>query len=522
MNIDQGEFFREVTLRISSSLDVNEAMESLFSYLKPIFPLDGIFLNYFEANGTMYSVSLVGDLPEEFPQDLNVPIISIGTDLKDFLESEIIRLNLRIGDVSLLNNPWPEIFKAHIGQAYPKILKKMPSNMRLQLEIMGEIVGEFGLVKYGNNVYTREHARLLQMVKEPISIAMSNARRYRELVRLKDLLAEDNRDVRRELYAYSGNQVIGAEFGLRRVMEMVRHVAPMTSPVLLLGETGTGKEVIANAIHHYSPRRDKPIIRVQCGAIPDSLLDSELFGHEKGAFTGALTKKYGRFERAHGGTIFLDEIGELTFEAQVKLLRVLQEKEIERLGGTDTIKVDVRVIAATHRNLSRMVAEGQFREDLFFRLNVFPISLPPLRDRKEDIRALMIHFIDRKSRELGFPDYPIVTNDEVWQLMDYDWPGNVRELQNVIERALIVSSGKSLVFPDLGEPRVARKKAVRATVNDNSTEAGTLDSAITQQIKRALTQTNGKVHGPGGAAEILDMNPSTLRYQMRKRGITPK
>ena len=221
---------------------------------------------------------------------------------------------------------------------------------------------------------------------------------------------------------------------------MVRLVASLNSPVLLLGETGVGKEVIANAIHYSSPRKDGPFIKVNCGAIPDTLIDSELFGHEEGAFTGATTKKRGRFERAHKGTILLDEIGELPPPAQIRLLRVIQNKEVERVGGTKPIPVDIRVIAATHRNLKEMVSKNEFREDLWFRLNVFPITIPPLRERKEDIHALVQHFAERKSKELKFHTVPTLATGAIDRLKSYHWPGNVRELENVVERALIQKS----------------------------------------------------------------------------------
>ena len=215
------------------------------------------------------------------------------------------------------------------------------------------------------------------------------------------MLADDNRYLYDELRSVSGDEIIGSDFGLKTVMEMVRQVAPLDSPVLLLGETGTGKEVIANAIHYSSPRKDGPFIKVNCGAIPETLLDSELFGHEKGAFTGAISQKRGRFERADKGTIFLDEIGELPLQAQVRLLSVLQTREIERVGGTSPIPVDIRIISATHRDLEEMIASRRFREDLWFRLNVFPITIPPLRQRREDIPALLHHLMERKSRELS-------------------------------------------------------------------------------------------------------------------------
>jgi transcriptional regulator with GAF, ATPase, and Fis domain len=244
------------------------------------------------------------------------------------------------------------------------------------------------------------------LLNEPFSIALSNFLRFEEVLKLKEMLADDNRFLHQELRSGSGENIIGRDFGLRAVMDMVQRVAPMDSPVLLLGETGSGKEVIANAIHQSSGRREGPFIKVNCGAIPETLVDSELFGHEKGAFTGAISQKRGRFERAHKGTLFLDEIGELRPSIQVKLLRVLQNHEIERVGGSKAIPVDIRIIAATHRDLEQMVSMGEFREDLFYRINVFPISIPPLRERKMDIPALVQHIVERKARIMALPDVP--------------------------------------------------------------------------------------------------------------------
>src|SRR5512136_2879197 len=273
--------------------------------------------------------------------------------------------------------------------------------------------------------------------------------RHQEVIRLKDMLADDNRYLFNELRSASGDEIVGSDFGLKTVIEMVQQVAPLDSPVLLLGETGTGKEVIANAIHYSSPRKDGPFIKVNCGAIPETLIDSELFGHEKGAFTGAVSQRRGRFERADRGTIFLDEIGELPPQAQIRLLHVLQRKEIERVGGTSSIPVDIRIISATNRNLEEMIASGRFREDLWFRLNVFPIMIPPLRQRKEDIPALVHHFIDRKSVELKLTEKTALAPGAVDRLIAYDWPGNVRELENIIERALIQHQGGMLSFETL-------------------------------------------------------------------------
>jgi transcriptional regulator with GAF, ATPase, and Fis domain len=293
-------------------------------------------------------------------------------------------------------------------------------------------------------------------------------------------------------------------------MEMVNTVARTTSPVLLLGETGSGKELIAKSIHQTSPRRDNPFVCVQCGAMPETLLDNELFGHEKGSYTGAISSKKGRFERANGGTIFLDEIGELSVDAQVRLLRVLQEKEFERIGGQQTIKVNVRIIAATHRDLQKMVKQGSFREDLWFRLNVFPIEIPPLRDRKADIPALVQHFILRKSRELNLPLQQALAPGTLDKMMQYHWPGNVRELQNLIERALIVSAGKPLeILSDFAQ----EENSFRPITGSRFL---TLEELTRKHLQAALEQTNGRIEGEDGAARLLGLNPSTLRSKLRK------
>jgi transcriptional regulator with GAF, ATPase, and Fis domain len=332
------------------------------------------------------------------------------------------------------------------------------------------------------------------------------------------MLADDNRYLFNELRSVSGDEIIGSDFGLKAVMRMVQQVAPLDSPVLLQGETGTGKEIIANAIHYSSPHKDGPFIKVNCGAIPDTLLDSELFGHEKGAFTGAISQKRGRFERANKGTIFLDEIGELPPQAQVRLLRVLQTKEIERVGGTASIPVDVRIISATNRNLQEMIASGRFREDLWFRLNVFPIMIPPLRQRREDIPALVHHLIERKSKELKLTERPVLTPSALDRLMAYDWPGNVREMENLIERALIQQRNGVLSFETLLTPRVPVSHEVTRDAGRNRTVLP-LDEINAQHIRQALERAGGKINGPGGAAQILGLHPNTLRSRMNKLGI---
>jgi transcriptional regulator with GAF, ATPase, and Fis domain len=285
---------------------------------------------------------------------------------------------------------------------------------------------------------------------------------------------------------------------------------------MLRGETGTGKEVIAGVIHHLSSRRSGPFVPVNCGAIPDSLMDSELFGHEKGAFTGAFERKRGRFERAHGGTLFLDEVGELSPSSQVRLLRVLQDKKIERVGGSDLIDVDVRIIAATHRNLEILMQKGQFREDLYFRLQVFPIIIPPLRHRLMDIPALVQHFLTKKSKAMGFEKIPEVRPGVLNKLNGYHWPGNVRELENMIERALILHPRGPVEFDEV--PPLLAKTEDRQAI-PVLPESLSVDQLVIKHIQSVLDMTSGKINGKNGAAELLGLNASTLRQKMRKLNI---
>ena len=337
--------------------------------------------------------------------------------------------------------------------------------------------------------------------------------------------------------------IVGSETGLRAVMERVRIVAPSDMPVLILGETGTGKEVVARAIHGRSPRSAKPFIRVNCGAIPTELIDSQLFGHERGSFTGASDQRKGWFERADGGTLFLDEIGELPLAAQVRLLRVLQDHQIERVGGQEHIHVDVRIVAATHRDLSAMVHSRSFREDLWYRINMFPILLPGLRERVEDIPSLVRHFAKRAADRFGLP-YVEPSLADIKQLMDYRWPGNIRELQAVMDRAVILGGGLRLdvamslgnafiqppvSFPSSDEPTFYEVIPESSSINppasrptlqaEDDGPVDSLNSAIVRHIERALAATNGQVEGNRGAAQLLGINPHTLRAKMRKLAI---
>ena len=307
--------------------------------------------------------------------------------------------------------------------------------------------------------------------------------------------------------------IIGQNPGMLRIFQQVKEVGPLDTSVLILGESGTGKEGIASNIHNLSPRRNKPFVKLNCAALPPNLVESELFGHEKGAFTGAFERRIGKFEQANGGTLFLDEIGEMPPSLQVKLLRVLQEREIERLGGRETIKVNVRIIAATNANLEKGIVEGRFRLDLYYRLNVFPIILPPLRQRKEDIPLLVAHFIKLYAQKAGRRTESIA-GEALARLMDYTWPGNVRELQNVIERSILLSSDP--VLRDVSF--IGSAPRGEAPVEDGN-PVKTIAQMERDHILSVLRQCKGRVSGPGGAAELLNLPASTLKSKMKKLGI---
>ncbi len=510
MRVDENLFFREATLRLCSSLDIEAALKRCYEYISLYIPMKQMILHIldFEQN-ILQLVAWVGAVsPEGSEAVLHLPEKGRREAAAFWKTGEVIRI---------VNQPDPIKVNPEILQRLG--LKENVSYMSMLLELEGSRIGNLGLVAEGVDQYTDEHARLLKLLREPMAIAMSNAMKHQEVIRFKKMLADDNRYLLDELRSVSGNAIVGADFGLSMVMRMVEQVAPLDSPVLLLGETGTGKELIANAIHSFSPRKDGPFIKVNCGAIPETLLDSELFGHEKGAFTGAISQKRGRFERADKGTIFLDEIGELPAQAQVRLLHVLQRKEIERVGGTRSIPVDIRVVSATHRNLQEMVGSGQFREDLWFRLNVFPIMIPPLRQRKGDIPSLVHHFIHRKSMELKLRERPKLASDAIDRLIAYDWPGNVRELENTVERALIQHRpGGSLSFEALLPLAVSGHGGTgQGAGRDESLDP--LKDVTARHIRNALERAKGKISGPGGAAQILDVNPSTLRKRMKKLGI---
>ncbi len=509
--MDENEFFRQATFQILSTLDLSKALGRCLSYLSPVMPVDWMSLQLYQADLASVRTIVIATKEESKAVDI---FTHFPPDAREF-----IKKNLHSGDVKIFFRSHPDPVLHLIADLFDQQFqkKRSTSGIFLPLILESQDMGSLAIITHGETAHTEEHARLVSLLKEPFAIALSNALRHEEVLKLTDRLADDNRELQGEVKRLSGDRLTGSEVGLKDVMKKATQVAHLSSPVLLLGETGVGKEIVANAIHNRSIRRDGPFIRVNCGAITETLVDSELFGHEKGAFTGAVSLKRGIFERGDKGTVFLDEIGELTLQAQVKMLRVLQHKEFERVGGSGPVKVDIRIIAATHRNLEDMVRERTFREDLWFRLNVFPIVIPPLRERKSDIPALVRHFVDRKSNELGIKKPPRLLPGAIDLLMAYDWPGNVRELENIVERALIVNKeGEPLFFDNL----LPHQETKETIVGPSGNESLLMDDVMARHIKYVLDLTKGKVHGKGAAAEVLGVNASTLRARMRNLGIS--
>lgn len=425
------------------------------------------------------------------------------------------------------------VLRSENRERFPVLKTIIPADLRGSV-MAGPLVtsnGKIGILLFvGNHAeFADEHEAVMKSLLEPFTVALENHQRFKEIARLQKAAEAEKQALLSRLRRQEiVEEIVGDNGTLRGVMEQVEQVAPTNAPVLILGETGTGKEVIARAIHARSARRDGPVVRVNCGAIAPELIDSELFGHEKGSFTGAVNEHPGWFERADGGTLFLDEIGELSLAAQVRLLRVLQDGSYERVGGKQTRTADVRLIAATHRDMDRLVADGLFREDLWYRISVFPIYLPPLRARFDDLPELVRHFARNAGLRLGgIPLEP--TQEDMNMLRAYPWPGNVRELSAVIERAAILGGGQRLdiagamgtklhaLAERTGEP--SDTSSGETFSRSDATPIDTLDNVMAEHIKRALAHTKGRIEGPFGAAQLLGINPNTLRGRMRRLGI---
>ena len=422
--------------------------------------------------------------------------------------------------------------------AHNALLTERKTVCNIPLVSRGRALGILRVGRTAERPYDADEVDFLRLVGGQIAIAIENALAYEEIARLKDKLAEEKHYLEEEFRSEMGfERIIGSSPSLKHVLQLVETVAPSDSTVLLLGETGTGKELIARAIHERGRRKERTFVKLNCAAIPTGLLESELFGHEKGAFTGAISQKVGRMELADQGTLFLDEVGDIPAEIQPKLLRVLQEREFERLGSTHTRKVNVRIVAATNRDLEKMVADREFRNDLYYRLNVFPIRIPPLRERREDIPLLVGYFVQKCAKHLQ-KHIEAVPVSVMKGLTAWDWPGNIRELENFIERAVILTRGKSLDAP-LGELRKSRKdepvlspssrseddivRIVRETVASMKGKSAESEHSKKQrdEIVRVLSECKGRVGGAGGAAARMEISRTTLISRIKRLGIDP-
>jgi len=498
-------FLLEVTNALVSNLDVRQLLSAIASCVRQVRRFDYATLALYDAKTTLLRMHV----------------------LESASGSEVSAPPAEEALASLGKSPagWayatrkPLLLKGQPGEKWPFEMPPQFDHQSLKSGcwiplIGGEgVMGTLNLFSQRPGNFTDDDVNMLTQIAGQVAIALGNAMAFRHISELKDQLTEQKQYLEDELKtAFNFDEIVGHSKPIRRVLKQVETVAPTDSSVLILGETGTGKELLARAVHNLSPRHDHTFVRLSCASIPAGLLESELFGHEKGAFTGAIAQRVGRLELAHQGTIFLDEVGDIPLELQPKLLRALQEKEFERLGSTRTITTDVRIVAATNRDLGKLVASGQFRSDLFYRLNVFPIMVPPLRERPEDISLLVQYFLSKFSQRMK-KNIETVSPEGMQALCRYSWPGNIRELEHVIERAVILSHGPVLNVPAF-EPAPAEDAPPPAS--------SALEHIEREHIIRVLREAKGKIGGPGGAAERLGMNRTTLNSRMQKLKIFRK
>jgi formate hydrogenlyase transcriptional activator len=519
-----------LTNRITSNLELQDLLRAISANIREVMHCEAVAIYLADSAPGSFIVHAL-----DYPQGKG--LLKEGLQLTppnyDPLKRAFDTLKPVIVNTDDADDIHPEGYRIAVAEGFK-------THFFIPLASHGRVLGVLAVGHTTEAVFRPEDVEFLSQASGQIAIALENALAYREISELKDKLAQEKlyleQEIRSEL---KFDQIVGDSPALRQVLELVETVAPNDSTVLLLGETGTGKELIARAIHDHSRRKDRTFVKLNCAAIPTGLLESELFGHEKGAFTGAISHKIGRLELADQGTLFLDEVGDVPLEIQPKLLRALQEREFERLGSTRTKKVDIRLVAATNRNLEKMIADREFRSDLFYRLNVFPIRIPPLRERREDIPVLTRYFTQNFARQMEKPidTIPAAT---MKALTECDWPGNVRELANFIERAVILTRGKSLEAPLAELHRVPTDqktqteraqdhdeiaRIVKETLNALDDKKSIDDEQAQKQreeIVRALTECQGRVGGEDGAAARLGLNRTTLLSRMKKLGIHPK
>jgi len=513
-----------LTARITSSLDLREVLRAVAANIREVIHADAVAVSLPDTASGKYRVFAM-DFPHGkgvMKEELFFTPSAAAKKAMDTLKPVVIDTR--------------ELEEFVSGTTEIAAAEGIKAICLIPLANRGRVLGILTTSRTTETAFMPEDVDFLSRASGQIAIAIENALAYQEISELKDKLAQEKLYLEEEIRGDSGfERIIGKSAALKHVQQLVETVAPSDSTVLLLGETGTGKELIARAIHERSRRKDRTFVKLNCAAIPTGLLESELFGHEKGAFTGAITQKIGRLELADQGTLFLDEVGDIPIEIQPKLLRALQEREFERLGSIHTRKVNVRLVAATNRNLEKMVAEREFRSDLYYRLNVFPIRIPSLRERKEDIPLLVSYFVQRFAKQMQ-KEIESVPSAVMNGLTEWEWPGNIRELENFIERAVILTRGKALEAPltelrktetesaaeavSAKEKRTARKaRNSRTPINAGAEE---YERKQREEIIQALTACKGRIGGADGAAVRLGINRTTLIYRMRKLSIYAK
>jgi formate hydrogenlyase transcriptional activator len=492
---DRSQLLLEINNTLVSNLDLQQLLSAISTCLRTVMPHDVAGLALFDSTIKKLRVTAL-----EFPTKEAV-----------FVKDEIIELEGNPAGEAFTTRQ-PVMSDSDHGSDEGK-RAGLKSGYTVPLVSHDRALGVLGLASLRENAFSEDDAELLNQVGKQVAIAVENALAFREIDSLRNQLKQEKLYLEEEIRTeYNFEEIIGNSPNLKRVLQDVETVAATDSTVLIYGETGTGKELIAHAIHNLSQRKERTLVKVNCAAIPTGLLESEFFGHERGAFTGAIDRRIGRFELAHQGTIFLDEVEDIPLELQSKLLRVLQEHEFERLGSSRTLQVNVRVVAATNSDLSQLVAEKKFRSDLYYRVNVFPINVPPLRERPEDI-PLLVHFFANKFAQQMKKSIESVPKETMAALTSYHWPGNIRELQNLVERGVILSRGSVLEIP-LTELRQATRTA------NHSNGSSSLEIVEREHILRVLAESNWVIGGPSGAAARLGLNRTTLNHRMRKLGIT--
>jgi len=493
---DRSQLLLEINNTLVSNLNLGELLSAISNCLNTVMPHDAAAL-------ALYDESL---------KELRLTALDFPAHEEPCAAGELIPLEGTPAGIALTTRE-PVLSDYSKTEDARVVSSGLKSGCTAPLLFRDRVLGVLSIKSLRENAFSQDDAELLGQVAKQVAIAVENALAYREIETLKNKLEEEKLYLEEEIRTeYNFEEIIGNSPTLKRALQDVETVAATDSTVLIYGETGTGKELIAHAIHNLSQRRERTLVKVNCAAIPTGLLESEFFGHERGAFTGAIDRRIGRFELANQGTIFLDEVEDIPLELQSKLLRVLQEQEFERLGSSRTLRVSVRVVAATNSDLAELVAEKKFRSDLYYRLNVFPINVPPLRERPEDI-PMLVHFFANKFAQQMKRRIESVPKETMAALTSYHWPGNVRELQNLVERGVILSRGSSLEIP-LAELKHSNK------VSNHTNGSTTLEAVERDHILRVLGELNWVIGGPNGAAARLGVNRTTLNHRLRKLGIS--